>query len=104
MTLPAKSGWCEWISYGLISSRNSPAAIAAIAFWCEASANASWSSRDTFHSSATFSAVMPMPYAMATWSSANTLGDIATLLPIIGTIDIDSVPPASIRSALPRRI
>jgi hypothetical protein len=29
---------------------------------------------------------------------------MAILLPIIGTIDIDSVPPASIRSALPRRI
>jgi len=41
---------------------------------------------------------------MATWSSRNTDGDSAILLPIIGTIDIDSVPPASIRSALPRRI
>ncbi|KAG1242773.1 hypothetical protein G6F68_016051 [Rhizopus microsporus] len=41
---------------------------------------------------------------MATWSLSNTLGAIAILLPIIGTIDIDSVPPASIRSALPRRI
>ncbi len=41
---------------------------------------------------------------MATWSLSNTLGAMAILLPIIGTIDIDSVPPASIRSALPRRI
>ena len=29
---------------------------------------------------------------------------MATLLPIIGTMDMDSVPPASTRSALPRRI
>ena len=61
MVLPSRSGWCDMISYGLISSRNSPASIALSAFWCEASANASWSSRETFHSSATFSAVMPMP-------------------------------------------
>src|SRR6478735_9924860 len=42
---------------------------------------------------------------MAMFSSfANTCGLSATLLPIIGTIDIDSVPPASIRSAWPMRI
>src|SRR5207342_2214058 len=42
---------------------------------------------------------------MATFSSLEkTFGDSATLLPIIGTIDIDSVPPASMRSALPSRI
>lgn len=41
---------------------------------------------------------------MATWSLSNTLGAIAILLPIIGTIDIDLVPLTSIRSALPRRI
>ena len=31
------------------------------AFWWLATAKASWSSRDTFHCFATFSAVMPMP-------------------------------------------
>ena len=41
---------------------------------------------------------------MATWSSLNTDGDSATLLPIIGTMLMLSVPPASTRSALPRRI
>jgi hypothetical protein len=61
MVLPARSGRRATTSSGEISSRNSPALIAAIAFRCEASANASWSSRETFHSSATFSAVMPMP-------------------------------------------
>jgi len=42
----------ETTSSGEISSPNSPAFCAASAFWCEASANASWSSRNTFHSSA----------------------------------------------------
>src|SRR5690606_5729899 len=61
-TLPApRSGIRDTTSYGLISSRNSPASIAFSAFWCEARAKASWSSRETFHSSETFSAVMPMP-------------------------------------------
>jgi hypothetical protein len=38
-----------------------PAAIARAAFWWLATANASWSSRETFQRCATFSAVMPMP-------------------------------------------
>ena len=46
---------------GVISSLNSPAAMAFSAFWCEASANSSCASRLTFHCAATFSAVMPMP-------------------------------------------
>jgi hypothetical protein len=37
-------------------------------------------------------------------SFANAAGFIAILLPIIGTMLIDSVPPASMRSASPRRI
>ena len=37
------------------------AAGAAMAFWCDASENASWSSRLTCHCVATFSAVRPMP-------------------------------------------
>ena len=41
---------------------------------------------------------------MVTWSLSNTDGAIATLWPIIGTMLIDSVPPASIRSAWPSRI
>ncbi|MCY1218386.1 hypothetical protein D3C85_714010 [compost metagenome] len=48
-------------SIGVISSANLPAACAASAFWCEASANASCASRLTFHCCATFSAVRPMP-------------------------------------------
>ena len=57
----ARSGVRENTSTGTISSLNSPAAMALSAFWCEASANASWSSRETFQRSATFSAVRPMP-------------------------------------------
>jgi hypothetical protein len=43
-----------------ISSSNFPPSRAAIARWCDSSANASWSSRDTPYFSATFSAVSPI--------------------------------------------
>ena len=46
---------------GVISSLNSPAFWAAIAFRCDSTAKASCISRVTFHCAATFSAVMPMP-------------------------------------------
>jgi hypothetical protein len=52
-------------AYGEISALKWPAAIAAQAFWFEATANASWSSREIFHCAATFSAVMPMPKPIA---------------------------------------
>ncbi|MNI33975.1 hypothetical protein D3C73_879470 [compost metagenome] len=45
---------------GTISALNRPSAIAAAAFVCEASANASCSSRVSAYLAATFSAVMPM--------------------------------------------
>ena len=57
----ARSGKRSTTVTGVISSRNCPAAMAASAFWCEASAKASWRSRVTFHCVATFSAVRPMP-------------------------------------------
>ena len=57
----ARSGASSSTVIGLISASNSPAACAASAFWCDASANASCASRDTFHCAATFSAVSPMP-------------------------------------------
>jgi hypothetical protein len=57
----ARLGKRSTMSIAVISSPNSPAAIAASAFWCEASAKASCFSRETFHCSATFSAVRPMP-------------------------------------------
>ena len=57
----SRSGVRSVTSIGVISSANSPAACAASAFWCEASAKASCASRDTFHCCATFSAVSPMP-------------------------------------------
>ena len=57
----ARSGVRSVISTGVVSASNSPAACAASAFWCEASAKASWRSRPTFHCCATFSAVRPMP-------------------------------------------
>ena len=46
---------------GVISSLNSPACMAATARACDCTAKASWSSRETFHCCATFSAVRPMP-------------------------------------------
>lgn len=61
-TVPAaRSGTEVSIEYGAISSLKPPAAIALAAFWWLATAKASWSSRETFHCFATFSAVMPMP-------------------------------------------
>jgi hypothetical protein len=45
----------------VISLLNSPASMAFSAFRCEASANSSCASRETFHCAATFSAVSPMP-------------------------------------------
>ena len=48
-------------STGVISSLNSPAAMAATARWLDCRANASCASRDTPHCCATFSAVRPMP-------------------------------------------
>ena len=88
----------------LISAPNSPAACAASAFWCDASANASWSSRETFHCAATFSAVRPMPYAMPMFSSrANTASLIASR-PSIGIMLMLSVPAAIMMSASPVRI
>ena len=57
----ARSGKRSTTSIGVISSLNSPAACAFSARRCDSSANASCASRLTFHCSATFSAVMPMP-------------------------------------------
>ena len=57
----ARSGTFSRTGTATISASNSPAICAASAFWCDASAKASWSSRDTFQRSATFSAVSPMP-------------------------------------------
>ena len=57
----AKSKARSSISTGVISSANSPAAMAASARRCDSTANASCASRLTFHCCATFSAVKPMP-------------------------------------------
>ena len=48
---------------GTSSSWNAPSAHARAAFWCDASAKASCSSRETPHFSATFSAVSPMDWS-----------------------------------------
>ena len=53
----ARLGTREKTSTAVVSSLKWPAAMAASAFWCEASANASCASRETFHWLATFSAV-----------------------------------------------
>jgi len=50
------------IGIGTIWSSKRPPSIAAIAFCCDARANASWASRSTDQRSATFSAVSPIEY------------------------------------------
>ena len=76
-----------------------------MARWWLVSANSSCASRDTFQRSATFSAVMPMPNAMARFSSCAKISGLnAILLPIIGTMLMLSVPAAIITSASPSRM
>ena len=60
-TRPPSSTQVRSTISGTISSLNLPASIAATARWFERSAKASWSSRLTLNSRATFSPVRPMP-------------------------------------------
>src|SRR6185437_16404012 len=85
---------------GTSSSTNLPAAIASSALRCEASANSSDCSRVTPCFFATRSAVSPIErYTPGQCSTSHGFND--GLLPLIGTYDIDSTPPATIASAAP---
>ncbi len=70
------------------------------AFCWLAYAKASWSSREISKRLATFSAVMPIGvYASGIRSMAS--GDMLGLLPVMGTSDMDSTPPAMAMSCHP---
>src|SRR6185437_5604684 len=86
---------------GTISSLSLPAARAAAAFWCDATANLSCSARVTWYLRARFSAVWPIEIYAAGYSFAS-LGLGEGLNPVIGTRVMLSMPaqikasPASI--------
>ena len=102
------------ISIGRICSLKYPAAVAAAARRWLSAASTSWSSRDTWKSVATFSAVTPMWQPSHGSLSAAVMGSSVTPSPIrwpqrvvgsqYGARLIDSAPPATATSQSPSMI
>src|SRR6185503_13191523 len=105
-----KSRYARWpaSSYatartGTISSLNAPVSSARLAFICERYANSSCICREIWNRLATFSAVMPIG-VLAPGSLSISSGDADRWKPVIGTIVIDSTPPAITTSLVPTAI
>jgi len=88
---------------GTISSRNLPCPIASSAFRWLWKANWSWSSRVTWYCAATFSAVSPIG-RNTSGRDSRTDGLKDGLFPPMGTMVIDSTPPAMMMSSNPAMI
>ena len=97
---PPGAGSTISTSIGTSSGSKRPEETASAARMLERRANSSWSSRVIPYFSATFSAVSPMLVNARGISTAST-GSGANLNPVIGTIDMDSSPPAMAISICP---